>query len=432
MNSKENLDLYGEQPLAGVSLEFLNTKTNPQILNKLLQYVRKAPNIKELKLRLDRATSTLRSLDIYEKCDIGILPGASFDSAIARFDFKEHSMLGWEMKLLPSIHGMHAILGLKLRNLIGHADIGRFSVKYLLDSKSLVYDFRHFDSLLSPGKLKSLIILEKGIIGLDSSMMEDKYGGAVYLISSSASKDHTLGAGRFTRTNIFNPDYASQALLDELPVSSLNFLSYSYRFNTTDNRIYPKKGVYLLLRNLVAYGDARYHKLDINYSRYFALNSLTVLESSLSFGMFTPFEMSKTFVNDRYRTNNIKGFRSIGAREPPRQAYASENPNFIGDEMGKLSLLQLEAKLHLFDLPLLRSYHLVPFVYGNLVLPDPLKMKFSYDNVANEARGSIGVGLGINTTMGRIEIIYKARTFSKPGDVLVAGTQVTYQIKTLF
>jgi hypothetical protein len=426
MNSKENLDLYGEEPLASVSLEFLNTKTNPQLLYKLLQSVRKAPNLKELQHRLGKASGTLKGLDIYKNCDIGIYPGASLDTAIARFDFKEHNMLNWDMKFFPTNKGMQAALGLKLRNLTGHADITRFNVNYLLNSKSIIYDFRHYDQLLSPGKLRSLIKLEKGMRGLDSNVMEDKYGGGVYLIS--ADKVHTLGAGRFIRTNIFNPDYASQALLNEIPVSSLNFLSYLYTCYTLDSLLYPRKGVHLLIRNQVAYGDARYHKLDIHFSRYLALNSQLILESSLLFGMFTPFEMAKTFFNDRYRTDNIKGFRSIGAREPPCQAFASENPNFIGDEMGKLSLLQLEAKLHLCDLPLLRSLHVAPFVYGNLVLADPLKMKFSYDDAVNEVRGSYGVGLRINTFLGRIEISYTTRTFSKPGDLVAAGTQVTYHL----
>lgn len=423
MNSKENLDLYGEEPLASVSLEFLNTKTNPQLLYKLLQSVRKAPSIKELQHRLVQAAYTLRALDIYEKCEIDIYPGISLDTAIASFDFKEYSMLGWDLGLFPDSRGVKAALGFKLRNLTGRADRTRFGVNYMLNSHSVLYELEHHDQLLSPGKLESLLKLEKGVRELDSHVMEDKYGGAVYLIS--ADKAHTLGVGRYIRTNMITPEYASQALLNEIPVSSLNFLSYLYRYDTTDHPLYPKQGDLLLLKNQVAYGDARYHKLDLGYSHYFALTSKLIFESSLSFGMFTPFEMAKTFFNDRYRTDNIKGFRSIGAREPPCQAYASENPNFIGDEMGKLSLLQLEAKLHFYNLPLFSKLGLVPFVYGNLVLPDPLKMKFSYDNAVNEARGSYGVGLGYNSTRGRIEISYNTRTFSKPGD-LVGEIQVTY------
>lgn len=422
MNTREKLDLYGAHPLAGVTLELLNTKTDPQLLYKLLQAVRKAPNLQELQKRLENAAQTLHDLDIYKECNIALHPGIELDSALASFDFKEYNMLGWDLGLFADNKGAKTSLGLTMRNLRGRADLSKFDVNYLVNSNSLQYMFEHHDQLFSPGRLQSLLRLEKGKKELDSHVLEDKYGGGLYLITSN--KTHTLGLGRYTRTNIINSDYASQALMNEIPVSSINFLSHTYRLDTTDHYLYPTEGNLLILKNQIAYGDARFHKVDIDYSRYFKLTSRLVFESCLSFGMFTPFEMCKTYFNDRYRTDNIKGFKSIGLREPPGKTYIQGNPNFTGDDMGKLSLLQLQGKVHFYDLPILSKLGLVPFVYGNLALVDPIKMK-SYESAVNETRGSYGIGLGYNSTRGRIELSYTTRSFSKPGD-LAGEIQVTY------
>jgi hypothetical protein len=116
-------------------------------------------------------------------------------------------------------------------------------------------------------------------------------------------------------------------------------------------------------------------------------------------------------MTDRYRGRYVRGFTCVGDREPPADEKQRGVYNIEGDDLGKNSQLQLEAKLHFYNAPVLNTLNIFPFIYGNAIVIDPAKRDLK------EVRGSFGFGLGWALNVGRIELCYATRVYGKPGDV---------------
>ena len=55
-----------------------------------------------------------------------------------------------------------------------------------------------------------------------------------------------------------------------------------------------------------------------------------------------------------------------------------------------------------------------PFVYGNLICLEP---SLKVDEVKEKVRGSVGFGLGWNSSFGRLEFSFASKVWTRPGDI---------------
>lgn len=220
---------------------------------------------------------------------------------------------------------------------------------------------------------------------------------------------HKLSLGHVRRSNeIFAERASSKLINEEIPVSGKNFATYIFTRDTRDDEMMPQFGSYLELTNELAFGDVLFDKIGAKLSHWFPVFS-GALQLSANFGYIFG---ERTRMTDRYRGRFLKGFTSVGEREPPADEKQRGVYNVEGDDMGYSSQLNCEAKLHWYETPILQNMNIFPFVYGNYILVNPTKFDFK-----GSSRGSVGFGLGWALNIGRIELIYSTRVFAKPGDV---------------
>jgi hypothetical protein len=94
----------------------------------------------------------------------------------------------------------------------------------------------------------------------------------------------------------------------------------------------------------------------------------------------------------------MRGFTSVGDREPPADEKQRGVYNVEGDDMGNNSQFTIETKLHCYNAPVLAHLNLFPFIFGNYILINPLGFNF------NESRGAVGFGIGWALNVGRIDL----------------------------
>ena len=413
MRVKEKLDHYANSPLDHVKLSFSKIHTDQRLLRKLLRDLRKSPNIDSLHKNTIQAAKTLAKLDTFKLCDVVVKPGSLENTANVKFKLTE--MQSWYLRggINSDNRGKRASLSVHLRNLRQRCDGTVFTLAYLYNTKSYGFEFQHYDRLLIPGKFEGMVKLRKWSEFLDHNFLEDLYGGTAFLMTPG--KVHTLYTGFYTRTPKIAVDSASRALLSELSVNNIRQLGYIYRKDNRDHPTKPTSGLIFSIKNEIAYGDSKYHKLETSLSRYYMLKPSTVLQASAVFNAIMPWSFTSTYFSDRYRLNDLKGFISLGAREPAIKPELQEKV-ISGDNMGRYSYLLLEGKIHFYDVPILKKFGLIPFVYGNLVVPEPLRIHNLQGYVRDNYRAATGVGIGYNFTQGRVELSYTAHAIKRPED----------------
>ena len=130
-------------------------------------------------------------------------------------------------------------------------------------------------------------------------------------------------------------------------------------------------------------------------------------------------------INDRYRLRFMKGFTSIGTREPAADPRVLSKYQITGDNMGDYSKLVAEAKLHFYDTPALEGTSFVPFVYGTAICEAPDKLSSFEKYFRDRMRASFGFGMAWNMGAGRIEFCYSVKVIQKSFDV-AAGLQILF------
>lgn len=247
---------------------------------------------------------------------------------------------------------------------------------------------------------------------MDQNVYENNYGGSFGLLSTD--NKHYYEIGRSVRTNQIDHNVASLHLLkNEIPVTAKNYLLYRYQIDSRDHKDLAKTGDFLNINNELAVGSQTlFYKLDFLYQKFYEIKNDLSFQGSLSSGIILPWDLSKIHINDRFRFNNIKGFKAIGDRTiNDRYGYFGVK----GDNLGNLSHLNLEAKLNLYTL--WRVWNVVPFLYGNLFHLDPIKKFTTKTFGLNQLRGSFGFGIQFNLPIGKIEISSAIYTWKRPGDV---------------
>jgi outer membrane protein assembly factor BamA len=403
-------------PLGSIGLRFSGTKTHSALLRAHLSQLTHARTVGDLHDRLAAALNKLTRLDAFKTTATTIYPGSGVNTAVVHFDIKD--LRWWEMSLgfnTDNEGGRSVVSGI-VRNVLGRAEQTRVQTEFKHNTGTWGYELSHVDKLFSPKHYSVSYSAKKASDELDQNVIENSYGGSVSLETFDGV--HRVTLGRKVRTNAIAVEYASLALLrEELATTAKNSLTHTYTLDTRDNSEQPTTGRQTTVTNEVALGhDASFHKVEGRVSQYFPLFPDIPLQVSGYLGFFTPWAFTKTNINDRFRGRYLKGFRSVGDRVPPANPEQVGKYLVEGDDLGKLSQMSLEAKLHFYNMPFLQRAGLIPFIYGNLIVVDPLHTK-SAAHFQQQTRGSLGFGLGWNMAFGRIEFTYASRVFSKPGDV---------------
>jgi outer membrane protein assembly factor BamA len=411
-------------PLTSISLNFEGTKTSSALLTAYLHKLTRARTVGDLHQKLAGALAKLSHLDAFETSSAMILPGQQLNSAVVQFDLKDSRWWDLRLGVDASNEGGRSIVSGIVRNLRGRADQTQAAVEYKHNTGTWGYELSHTDKLFRPEHYSASFSVKKATEELDQNVLEDSFGGAVSF--KTLDGVHGLTLGRTIRTNLIATEFASIELLrNELPATAKNSLTHTYKLDTRDNDEQPRAGYLATVTNEVAVGnDACFHKVEGRVSEYFELLPDITLQLSGILGFFLPWTFHKTKINDRFRGRYLKGFRSVGDRFPSVDAGQYGKYLVEGDDLGKMSQLSAEAKVHFYNTPILHAAGLTPFLYSNLIIVDPLHTK-SASHFQKQARGSLGFGLGWNTAFGRVEFSYATRVFSKPGDV-AAELQVLF------
>lgn len=415
MHNQDPFIQYANHPLLDIELQFLNTKANSHLLSSLLSFLKNSATLQQFNYNLFQAIQLLSTLDTFKSCDVEIQPGKHTNDVLVKFLMKDYRFYSLSTGFTADKQGERVYVEGCLRNLRRRCDSTKFKLEYSHTVDSYNYELDHHDRLFIPGKLAALYSLSKTTEEIDTNVLQHKYGGTFNLQTSD--QRHSFYLSRYVRTNSIAVEYASRALLNELPVNLIYQLGHWYKHSTTDNPSAPTTGYIFSLNNELATGNSVYHKADISYSHYFSLFTDVVLQNSFKLGMFLPWSFTKTFFNDRYRYRFVKGFRQIEEREQPAKLPAGASPetSIYGDDLGRMSSLSLESKLHFYNTPFLSKIGLTPFLYANLIVPEVLRHKYS--EYKDHARGSVGLGLGLQFGPARVELAYTSQVFKKSGDI---------------
>ncbi|CAG9311846.1 unnamed protein product [Blepharisma stoltei] len=417
MDELKELRDNAKNPILNVELEFQHTSTNPEVLKKYFRSLTKSRSVEDLHEKIKESVYKLNALDLYKGCDVIVLPGKAIDSALIQFVLKDKRWWSLSFGATADNEGGKSVLSAHFRNLRGKADLTNVNVEYKLNTGTWGYEMFHHDRLYMPGKWETMYSVKKYSDELDQNIKEHAYGGSFSLRSSDGK--HKLEAGRYIRTNEIATEYASLPLLkQELPVSVKNYIAHTYTRDLRDNPSEPRTGILSTLTNEFAFGgDVNFHKIDFKIHHYFPILSDIVFQSTFGLGAFMPWRNTKTRINDRYRSRYIKGFQAIGTREQPADPAMRGKYAIEGDDLGKLSVLNMEAKIHFYNSPVLSGVGLVPYIYANMICEEPHKFTNAKTYFKEKARGSFGIGLGWVGGFGRIEFSYASHVWKKPGDV---------------
>jgi outer membrane protein assembly factor BamA len=413
----EALDEIRYDPLESIDYEFLGTSTDRKLLNLYARNLKKARSIGELHTKILKVVHRLKSLEAFKTCDITVSPGAKIDSALVSFSLKDEKWWNMSLGLTANNEGGKTEASASFRNLRRKADRTLFKMEYKPNTKTYGYQLVHNDKFFVLGKWEAIYSFKHGTEELDVNLRENNYAG-VFACSPIGGK-HKLEIGRTVRTNSIRVENSSLKLINQgLPVNAKNFIAYTLNRDTRDNPQFAQSGSNATITNEFAYGaDNKFHKIDLKYSKYFGLTPSIVLQTSLSFGMFFPWKFTKVSINDKYRNRYVKGFNTLGTRKISDNPLVASGYLIPGDNLGKLSNLILESKIHFNNTPGIENSGLVPFVYGSLICEDPGKFSSLKSYFRDYIRASAGFGIGWNGSFGRIEFIYNTKVLSKPGDI---------------
>ncbi|CAG9331805.1 unnamed protein product [Blepharisma stoltei] len=417
MEELKELRDHAKNPIVSVELDFRNTSTNPELLKRYVRPLTKSRSVEELHAKIKETVYKLNALDMYRSCDAIVLPGKTIDAALVQFVLKDKRWWNLSFGANADSEGGKSVLSAHLRNLRGKADLTNINLEYKLNTGTWGYEVFHHDKLYMPGKWEMMYSVKKYSDELDQNVKENAYGGSFAI--KSANGKHKLEAGRFIRTNDVAVEYASLKLLkEELPVSVKNYISHTYTRDLRDDTSEPRTGSLTSITNEFALGgDVNFHKVDLKFNHYFPILSNVVFQSTFGLGAFIPWKNTTTKINDRYRSRYIKGFQAIGTREQPADPTMRGKFAVEGDDLGKLSVLNLETKLHFYNTPVISGVGLVPYLYANMICEEPHKVTNLKTYFREKARGSVGIGLGWVGAFGRIEFSYATHVWKKPGDV---------------
>jgi len=384
------------------------------LLAELLSPVSASRSVKELHQCIIASVQTLHSLQVFRRVDVQILPGSQVDTALVQYDFQCLRWWSLGLHMDNSREGGRLFPSLLLRNIRGIADRTTSNLEFKPNTKTLGLSFNHASPAVLPTSwgLNFNYHIRQKQIDLNLHVLEK--GEAVTVTSHDGR--HAVTLGRDVRTNQPCIDRASMDMLQKAILTSEKYyVAHEWRKSSLDEE--ETQGHSVRVRNELAFGPAtRAHTVDLTCTQLLPLHNNLVLQLSGWWRWMPSWNFTTVHYNDRLRATFLKGFRSIGDRNPP--ADSKLNPRFYapGDSVGSTNVTTAEAKLHFRKTPGMHNLGLSPFLYGNAV---------AVGLGTAGLRGSLGLGVDWQTRLGRVEVTYAAKVVTRAGD-LPAEFQVLY------
>jgi hypothetical protein len=401
-------------PLNSVDIEISSTKIRQDLLHQIVSKVKNSKSVLSLQENLFFSLQSLESLNSFKSCEIKVLPGKTRDTALVSYNLQDNKAWSFSAGADANNEGGRTFISGCFRNVREKADLTDLKVEYKPNTKTYGFEVIHVDKLFKPGKWENYFSFKQGTEEIDNNFKQNAYSGSIGFRTLNGKFRTELG--RTVRTNKINSDLASVNLITEaLPVNAKNFLLSEYKISNVSNL--QREGYSFTASNEFAWGkDNIFQKVDFKFSRFFGLTNSIAWQTSFNFGAFLPWSFSKVSLNDRYRIKYIKGFHSVGSRKLPADPVMTCKYDVYGDDLGQLSKLLIENKVHFYDASVLEGTGLVPFVFGNLICEAPGKVS-SFRNYFREyVRGAVGFGIGFNLGVARLEVVYNSKVWKKKLD----------------
>lgn len=409
----EEVKAHASNPIYAVDLKISNTCVQHKYIEAFVKHLLQVRTVEDLHQGLVRAMQGFHTLGVFRSSNIAIMPGPFEDTASVEIALVDSPSWDTRLAFSDDFEGGSTEFTWFLRNLRKKADLTSLRLQYRHNTGSKGYAIDHIDQMFRPGKLLANWSFMKTTRELDQNVLEH-ISGAEFGIQSF-DHSHKLDFGRHVRQNLIAVQYASLALLEELPVSSKNFVAYSYNASSIDNEDEPTQGYSFQLRNEFALGETIFHKCELKASYFRSLIDYITLETSVNAGWILPWSFTKVHTNDRFRCRYIKGFTSAGERVASPEPKLAGKFQVPGDDLGSNGYACMETKLHLYETPFLVYAGITPFLYANLILVNPTLQ--SAEQLRATMRGSVGFGATWNLLFGKVEFAYASKVWSKPGDV---------------
>jgi outer membrane protein assembly factor BamA len=404
--------------LTKVEVQTQGSCLDAQLLTELLSPVSAARSVREMHQRIVDSVKTLNGLKMFDQVGVKILPGSQLDTARVQYDFQGLRRWTFDLHMSRSREGGRLFPSLILRNIRGVADRTTANLEFKPNTKTWGLSLNHSSPAILPNSWSVALNYHIRQKQMDVNLHVLETGEAVTITSHSGS--HAVILGRDVRTNHPYIDRASWDNLQKAILTSEKYyVAHEWRASALDEE--ETDGYSLRLRNEVAFGPStRAHTVALTCSQFLPLHKSLVLELTGWWRWMPNWNFVTVHYSDRLRATYIKGFRSIGARNPPANKSLSTHSYAPGDSVGSTNVTTAEAKLHFRKTPLLEKFGLSPFLYGNVV-----GVGLEAGQVRAGLRGSVGLGVDWKTRLGRVEMTYAAKVVTREGD-LPAELQVLY------
>jgi len=405
--------------LTQVDLKTRNSNLHAPVLTQLLSPVSAARSVGELHKRILASMESLNRLKLYQRLEVKMLPGSRVDTALIEYDFQCLKWWDWGLRMGGSREGGCVLPSMLLRNIRGGAEQTSATLEFKPNTMTWGLRLDHVSPAILPTSWALALNYHIKQKQLDLNLHVLEKGEAVTFTSHDGS--NAVIVGREVRTNCPYIDRASMQLLQSAILTSEKYyIAHEWRTSSLDEG--ETQGHYLRIRNELAVGSStQAHTLDLTCTQFFQVHDNGLILELTGWWRWMPgWTFTKVHYNDRLRATYIKGFRSIGERNPPADGSLEAHFNAPGDSVGSTNVITAEAKLHFRKNPLLHLLGLSPFLYGNIV-----GAGLDVGRAKQGIRWSAGMGVDWKTRFGRVELTYAAKVFTRQGD-LPAEFQVLY------
>ncbi|KNA20972.1 hypothetical protein SOVF_047160 [Spinacia oleracea] len=422
-----------------------NIKTKDSVIEaEILNDLKRASTLQEIVQATAIANAKLRQLDIFDSVNFTIdsgpkeLPGTA--NLVIEVTETKNPLTG-EIGLFtkPGARSWSLEGGLKLKNLLGYADVWDGSVSYGWDQTTEVSAgvalprFRH---------LPSPVFARASLLSQDwlkfSSYKEQALGFGLGLLST---RNHELVYNLTWRTLTDPSQTAGESVRRQLGHSLLSSLKYTFKIDKRNSSLRPTRGYAFSLTTLLAglnpdSRSARFLRQECDFRYALPLGFYhAALNLGVSVGLIFPwgrgFLDRPSSLPDRFflggntspvcslgGPSSVLGFkcRGLGPTEPRRQTrdkpdgdseVAASERDALGGDLAVSAFADLS-----FDLPLriLKEAGIHAHVFastGNLVkLTENEWRKFSPKSFMQSFRTTVGCGVIIPTKLFRMEVNY--------------------------
>nr|XP_043612320.1 sorting and assembly machinery component 50 homolog B-like [Erigeron canadensis] len=417
-----------------------NTKTRESVIISEIQALKTATSVQELIQSATIANMRLQKLDIFDSVSITFDSGPPGTTNVVIHVVEANKPLTGDIGVFtkPEARSWSIEGSLKLKNLLGYADLWDASLSYGWDQASEVsagVSLPRFMRLFTPVMARVSLISQDWL--KFTSYKEQALGLSLGLLST---KNHDLAYNLSWRSLTDPSQMASKSIRRQLGHGLLSHLKYTFKIDKRNSPLRPTRGFAFVSASQLGgifpdYRSLRFirQEFDLRYAL-----PLGFARSALNFGVAggvifpwgSEFVNAPTSIHDRFflggntspvcslgGPTSLLGFkiRGLGPSELKREVKTnSEDKNsntserdFLGGDLAVTAFADLS-----FDLPLkvLRDSNIHAHAFacaGSLTkLTENSFREFSFQKYRDSFRSSAGFGLIIPTRLFRMEINY--------------------------